>query len=86
MAVATALAAALLARSAFKNWLRGERWYTFVYRAFYRVGLRVWGRETPPADLVKLVEGPGALRPAVRSTSAAARGRTASISRSMAGQ
>jgi SAM-dependent methyltransferase len=62
-AVAIALAAALLARSAFKNWLRGGRWYTFVYRAFYRVGLRVWERETPPADLVMLVEGPNALPP-----------------------
>lgn len=33
------------------------RWYRFVYRAAYRLGLVVWQRQAPPADLVDLVEG-----------------------------
>ncbi len=44
--------------------LRGLRWYRMVYRLAYRVGLTVWQRPTPPADLVALVEGPSALPPA----------------------
>jgi SAM-dependent methyltransferase len=36
----------------------GLRWYGFVYRTFYRLGLRVWERSRPPSDLVELVEGP----------------------------
>ncbi|MDP4510051.1 class I SAM-dependent methyltransferase [Nonomuraea turcica] len=39
------------------------RWYRVVYRLAYRLGLTIWERPTPPADLVTLVEGPSALRP-----------------------
>jgi len=41
----------------------GFRWYGFVYRTFYRLGLRLWERSSPPSDLVELVEGPNALPP-----------------------
>src|SRR5438034_5336187 len=41
----------------------GFRWYAFVYRAAYRLGLRVWERAVPPSGLVDLVEGPSALPP-----------------------
>ena len=34
-----------------------------VYWLAYRLGLTVWQRPTPPADLIALVEGPSALRP-----------------------
>src|SRR5258708_35570114 len=34
-----------------------HRWYRFVYRTVYRLGLIVWERRVPPADLVELVEG-----------------------------
>jgi SAM-dependent methyltransferase len=39
------------------------RWYTFVYRAFYLLRLRVWERSAPPRDVAALVEGPAALPP-----------------------
>jgi SAM-dependent methyltransferase len=39
------------------------RWYQAVYRLLYRLGVPVWQRSTPPADLVALVEGPSALPP-----------------------
>src|SRR5215469_18354398 len=41
----------------------GFRWYGFVYRTFYRLGLRLWERSQPPTDLVELVEGPDPLSP-----------------------
>jgi SAM-dependent methyltransferase len=41
----------------------GFRWYRFVYRTLYRLGMRIWERQVPPVDLVELVEGPDALRP-----------------------
>ncbi|MFC4111071.1 class I SAM-dependent methyltransferase [Nonomuraea zeae] len=41
----------------------GPRWYRVVYRLVYRLGLTVWQRPAPPADLIKLVEGPSALAP-----------------------
>lgn len=34
------------------------RWYQVVYRLIYRLRLIVWQRPHPPADLVRLVEGP----------------------------
>jgi SAM-dependent methyltransferase len=37
------------------------RWYQAVYRVMYSLGLPVWQRSAPPADLVALVEGPAAL-------------------------
>lgn len=40
---------------------RRFRWYRFVYATFYRLGLTVWERKSPPADLVALVEGPSPL-------------------------
>ena len=43
--------------------LAGLRWYRMVYRLAYRVGLTVWQRRTPPAELIALVEGPCALAP-----------------------
>lgn len=39
------------------------RWYQLVYRLAYRLGLTVWQRATPPADLVALIEGPAPLEP-----------------------
>jgi Methyltransferase domain len=39
----------------------GLRWYQRVYRLIYQVGLIIWRRATPPAELVELVEGPSAL-------------------------
>jgi SAM-dependent methyltransferase len=41
----------------------GLRWYRIVYGLAYRLGLTVWQRPTPPADLIALVEGPTALAP-----------------------
>lgn len=42
--------------------IRALRWYQMVYRFMYRLGLSmVWERAAPPAELVALVEGPGAL-------------------------
>lgn len=38
----------------------GFRWYAFVYRAAYRLGLIIWERRVPPSDLVDLVEGSSA--------------------------
>jgi SAM-dependent methyltransferase len=35
----------------------GRRWYGFVYRTLYLLGLKIWERELPPPDLVQLVEG-----------------------------
>jgi SAM-dependent methyltransferase len=34
------------------------RWYRVVYWLAYRLGLTVWQRSAPPADLVALIEGP----------------------------
>ena len=39
----------------------GLRWYRVVYWLAYRLGLTVWRRPSPPADLVALVEGPSPL-------------------------
>jgi SAM-dependent methyltransferase len=41
----------------------GLRWYQLVYRLTYRLGLIVWQRGSPPAELVALVEGPAKLEP-----------------------
>ncbi len=41
----------------------GLRWYQLVYRLAYRLGLTVWQRGSPPADLVALIEGPAKLEP-----------------------
>jgi len=43
--------------------LRGQRWYSIVYRAFYLARLPIWQRRVPPSDLVELIEGPEALAP-----------------------
>jgi SAM-dependent methyltransferase len=45
------------------GWLqvKGPRWYSLVYRAFYLVRLPIWERRISPSDLIQLVEGPGAL-------------------------
>ena len=39
------------------------RWYRVVYGLGYRLGLVVWQRATPPAELIALVEGPSPLEP-----------------------
>ncbi len=57
VAVAACLCIALRARRGSD----GLRWYQLVYRLIYQVGLIVWRRATPPAELVALVEGPSAL-------------------------
>ena len=62
------IAPAMLAAVAFL-WVRlrarrgidGLRWYQLVYRVIYRLGLIVWRRAAPPAELVTLIEGPNAL-------------------------
>ena len=53
----------LLASIVFMRRRDGDRlrWYRVVYWLAYRLGLAVWRRPTPPADLVALVEGPSAL-------------------------
>ncbi len=35
----------------------GGRWYGFVYRTMYLLGLHIWDRGVPDEDLVRLVEG-----------------------------
>jgi SAM-dependent methyltransferase len=40
--------------------VEGLRWYGFVYRTAYLLGLKVWDRGVPTADLVELVEGASA--------------------------
>ena len=39
----------------------GLRWYQAVYWLLYRVGVIIWQRPAPPAELVSLVEGPSPL-------------------------
>lgn len=39
----------------------GPRWYQVAYWLIYRLGLSVWQRGTPSAELVALVEGPSPL-------------------------
>ena len=46
-----------------RHGVRGPRWYSLVYRTFYLARLRIWERRIPPADLIALVEGPGAASP-----------------------
>lgn len=41
---------------------RRRRWYRFVYRTAYRLGLAVWERRVPPTDLIDLVEGSASSR------------------------
>jgi SAM-dependent methyltransferase len=52
---------ALWARQFGRGRSDGPRWYQLVYRLIYRLGLIVWKRKTPPAELVALVEGPSAV-------------------------
>ena len=59
LVAASILGIALLVRRRFG----GQRWYSLVYRAFYRARLRVWERQVPPSDLVEVIEGPQALAP-----------------------
>jgi SAM-dependent methyltransferase len=40
--------------------VEGARWYGFVYRTAYLLGLKVWDRGLPTADLVELVEAASA--------------------------
>jgi SAM-dependent methyltransferase len=54
------LLAALLWRRSLGTQVEGARWYGFVYRTAYLLGLRVWDRGMPTADLVELVEGASA--------------------------
>lgn len=53
----------LLASVVFMRRRDGDRlrWYRVVYWLAYRLGLAVWRRSAPPADLVALVEGPSPL-------------------------
>jgi SAM-dependent methyltransferase len=55
--VGVGMAALLLAGQIRQARSEGSRWYAFVYRALYLLGLRVWERDLPPPDLVRLVEG-----------------------------
>jgi SAM-dependent methyltransferase len=47
----------LLGRRLAGAWPEGRRWYGFVYRTAYLLGLTVWERRMPPPALVQLVEG-----------------------------
>lgn len=49
-------------------WLRSAsardmRWYEFVYRMAYRVGLAVWERDSSPPELTDLIEGSSPIPP-----------------------
>jgi SAM-dependent methyltransferase len=57
--------AAVLLGLAAASWraLRGQRWYSLVYRALYLARLPIWERRVPPSDLVEVIEGPAALVP-----------------------
>lgn len=61
------------------------RWYQLVYWLIYRLGLIVWKRATPPAELIALVEGPHPCRRVARWISAAAPAPTPSTSPATAG-
>jgi len=54
------LAALLLWRRSAGTAVEGARWYGFVYRTAYLLGLKVWDRGVPTADLVELAEGASA--------------------------
>jgi SAM-dependent methyltransferase len=43
--------------------VEGARWYGFVYRMAYLLGLTVWDRGVPNSELVELVEGPSSSPP-----------------------
>jgi SAM-dependent methyltransferase len=43
--------------------VEGRRWYGFVYRAAYFLGLRIWDRGEPAPGVVDLVEGQSASAP-----------------------
>ena len=58
LAVSGALASLLALRRRDGDRLR---WYRVIYWLAYRLGLAVWRRPAPPADLVALVQGPSAL-------------------------
>ncbi|MGB9307685.1 MAG: class I SAM-dependent methyltransferase, partial [Mycobacterium sp.] len=58
VAVAGALVSLLMLRW---HTTDGLRWYQVVYRLIYRLGLIIWRRDTPPTELVALVEGLAAL-------------------------
>jgi SAM-dependent methyltransferase len=58
LAVGGALAGLLLLRWRAPGRLR---WYRAVYWLIYRLGLIVWQRQAPPAELVAIVEGPAPL-------------------------
>jgi len=49
----------------FSRWRTAEglRCYQIFYRLAYRLGLIIWQRATPPADLVALIQGPARLQP-----------------------
>lgn len=57
-------AAVLGVAAALGRGLRGQRWYSLVYRAFYLTRLRIWERQVPPRDLIELIEGQDARAPA----------------------
>ncbi|MQA87452.1 MAG: methyltransferase domain-containing protein [Streptosporangiales bacterium] len=57
------VATAVLLRRRGEAWVEGPRWYGFVYRTFYLLGLRVWDRGTPAPELVELVEGSSSVPP-----------------------
>jgi SAM-dependent methyltransferase len=61
-ALAGLVASLLLWRRRAGNRVEGARWYGFVYRTAYLLGLKVWDRDVPLAlaDLVELVEGASA--------------------------
>jgi SAM-dependent methyltransferase len=58
VAVGAVLAGLLLSRRRAPSQLR---WYRAVYWLVYRMGLIVWQRPAPPAELVAIVEGPAPL-------------------------
>lgn len=58
--VAASVAALLLRRRSAGRRVEGWRWYGFVYRTAYFLGLKVWDRGLPTAELIELAEGTSA--------------------------
>ncbi|PZR94329.1 MAG: class I SAM-dependent methyltransferase [Candidatus Nephthysia bennettiae] len=58
--VATLAGGLLLWRRSAGSRAEGRRWYGFVYRTAYLLGLKVWDRGLPTAELIELVKGTSA--------------------------
>jgi SAM-dependent methyltransferase len=64
VAVLAGLVAAVTSWRRARSRQGGARWYGFVYRTAYLLGLNVWERASPTGDLVELVGGASPAPPA----------------------